>query len=229
LKPRLAYQSPGRIILGPGRNKTYKPAGPALHKPGWAGKPSPPGWARASSRLGRGSQAWMGRHPALPQQPGWVGQSFPGWAGRPVPVGPALYPAWAPCSIPRLGLRVMPPWFPGWAGRPRLGRQVSSDWAGIPAPPASHAPVGWLPHRTRLGRIRRIRPDRDFFSRPSFGNPGWAGLVYSGWARPGFPWPRPDYPSPGRLSPSWAEIYLLRDILLIRHRLHCLMPVLGCL
>jgi hypothetical protein len=40
---------------------------------------------------------------------------------------------------------------------------------------------------------------------------------------------RPDYPSPGRLSSLWAEIYLPRDILLIRHQLHRLVPVLGCL
>jgi hypothetical protein len=40
---------------------------------------------------------------------------------------------------------------------------------------------------------------------------------------------RPGFLSLGRLIPSWAEIYLLWDILLIRHRLHRLVPVLGCL
>jgi hypothetical protein len=49
-----------------------------------------------------------------------------------------------------------------------------------------------------------------------------------GWAKPGFPLPRPDFPFPGQLSPFGAEIYSLRDISFIRHRLYHRVLVLGC-
>jgi hypothetical protein len=74
---------------------------------------------------------------------------------------------------------------------------------------------------------RPDRPGRDSSPGCPHLSPGWARIVYSGWARPGFPWPRPDYLSLGQLSPSWARIYLLRDIFFIRHQLQRLVPVLG--
>jgi hypothetical protein len=57
---------------------------------------------------------------------------------------------------------------------------------------------------------------------------GPTSVQYSGWARPGFPRPKPDYLFLGRFSPLRARIYLLQDILFIRHRLQRLVPVLGC-
>jgi hypothetical protein len=150
----------------------------------------------------------VGRHPApLQQQPGWARSSSPAWASRPVPPrGPT----------PRSA-------FPGWAGvpatsgpsrRPGLSPCPAGPLATDPAGPAPRPPAGLLPQRprlgsllqrtglprlgfsqcsTRLGRIRRIRPGRDFPSRLPLLITGWAGLWYSGWARLILPWPRPDY------------------------------------
>jgi hypothetical protein len=104
--------------------------------------------------------------------------------------------------------------FPGWAGVPRPGSvgcasaKPALQWAGV-APQAGVGP----------GQLSRA--GRDFES-------SWATFAYcSGRARSGFPWPRPDYLSPGRINLLWAEIHLLRHVLLIRHRLQRLVLVLG--
>jgi hypothetical protein len=167
----------------------------------WAGLGS-------SSRLGRGSQARPGRHPASPQRRLGRSSSLPaGLAGR--------SPGWA---------ETQPPGQAGSSSRPaprdplRLG--LPAGWAGVPAGPGPGPPAGPLPPTL---------PGRHFFPAPRLGSlhlhPGWAGLgesglagispsgplcqfrlgriKYSGWAtfcllfRPGqagIPWPKLDYP-----------------------------------
>jgi hypothetical protein len=126
---------------------------------------------------------------------------FPGWVGH-------RLPGWASRRPPRLGL-----WPPTPAGQlrsakppPRLGRCAAfSGWAGFSTP-------GWAgePNPARLV---------SFMSR--------LGQARIPLAQAGIPLARPDYLSPGRLCPLWAEIYSLRTIFFIRHRLQRLVPVLG--
>jgi hypothetical protein len=136
-----------------------------------------------------------------------------------------------PAPFPPAGLAFLSPARPviarpGWAFRPtpRSGLKPALRLGLL----AARALAGRLLCSARLGRIRRIRPSRDYFSRPPSASPGWAGFVYSGQAWPGFPWSRPDYLSPGRISPLWAGIYSLRGISFIWHQFHRHVPVLGC-
>jgi hypothetical protein len=167
-------------------------------------------------------------------QAGWASASNPAWAGQPCnpagpdPVSPAgppgQFPGWAvrprprlgrPLARPRLGrlLRLPPrpaspsapgwassPARPGWAWLPRLGRlAVRPGWAA-----SSSAP--------RLGRIRRIRPDRE-------SSPGRLlaarlgrvrlfrlGQVDAPLAQARLSPGRPNYSSPGRDLPSPGHI-----------------------
>jgi hypothetical protein len=115
-----------------------------------------------------------------------------------------------PSSVPQAGYHA--PSLPGWAARPT----APSRPRGSP-----------LPGRHPLPLIR----------------PGWAETPASDWAaiHPGR-FSQAGIPSPGRDSLcrlGWllriilaglglkAEIYLLRDFLLIWHRLHRIVPVLG--
>jgi hypothetical protein len=157
--PRPAYWSPGRNIPSwagtqqarpeypsLGRHISAIPGGPGSFHPGWAfpwlGRDSLPrlGW-RALPRLGR--LAAPGR-PGAPLPPGWARSVAP--RPPPAPAGPAgRCPGWAFQPAPR------------WAGFliSRLG--CCPGQAPRPARPG-----GLLLVQTRLGRIRRIRPGRDF-------------------------------------------------------------------
>jgi hypothetical protein len=167
----------------------------------WAGLGS-------SSRLGRGSQARPGRHPASPQRRLDSLVAPPAGPGLSPPAGLALPP----------GLR--PTIRSGWACLPAGPVSWLGSLAASSAGPGLGPPAGPLPP-TLLGC--------HFFPAPRLGflhlRPGWAGLgesglagispsgplckfrlgriKYSGWAtfcllfRPGqagIPWPRPDYP-----------------------------------
>jgi hypothetical protein len=167
--------------------------------------------------------------------------SSPAWAASsPSPAGP-------PCSVPRVGLGA-PASLRSPGGPPHPGLLRIPAWAGTRlASPAGFRP-GWALGR-RPGRLSRLGlllssasagPDQEDPAWPGFLPqvtvylPGWAGLIYSGWARPGSPWPRPDYLlgrpdyiSTCRINPLWAEIHLIRGIFLIRLRLQRLVPVLG--
>jgi hypothetical protein len=139
------------------------------------------------------------------------GQPPPAWAD--VPFRPASRRGPAPPSLgvgrPADPARFRPGWAAGWVIR--LGLFPAPGWAGTSAP-------GWaaFPCRPqsstapRLGRIRRIRPGRDFLSGrlclnpagPECSIPAGPPSVYcSGWARPGFP-------GPGRIIPLQGR-YLL--------------------
>jgi hypothetical protein len=172
------------------------------------------------NRLGRNPLQRLGLAPA------------PGWAGLPCsrlgrsPASPlgrkAACPGWAPA--------------PGWAACP--GWAVSScapGWAACPGRASFilRTPVGFF-------RSAPAGPDQEdpawpgFPSRLPSASSGWAGLDYSGWARSVLPWPRPGYPFVGRDIYSWAglflsraDIYSLRDIFLVQHRLQRIVPVLG--
>jgi hypothetical protein len=134
--------------------------------------------------------------PARPAHPGSAalpGLLFPCLGSR-----PASHPGWAD---PR----------PGWAGTP-------PGWPSPPRPTPA-GPLLALPcpvlrlgslQRTRLGRIRRIRPGRDFLLQVTPCNPGWARLstlagpllfYCSGRARPGFPGPGQIITLQGRYLP----------------------------
>jgi hypothetical protein len=113
------------------------------------------------------------------------------------------------------------------------------------------APAGLLPGRgfplgLRPGRASSRSPRLGLAPAPHGGPtspaPGWAGSGGSGLAgilpragicmvfrlgQAGIPWPRLDYSFPGRITPFEAEICLIRDIFLIRHRLQRFVPVLG--
>jgi hypothetical protein len=113
-------------------------------------------------------------------------RSAPGWAAPPRPRVGLGVPA---RSVSRAGLTAPASLRPGWAGRPAdpAGPAPSSSWA----PSCSSLP-GVLSSAPRLGRIRRIRPGRDFPSRPSLSIPD--GPDYSIPAGPG------RYsPGPGRI------------------------------
>jgi hypothetical protein len=210
---RLDYSLLGRHMKSPGRNIARQ------------------GRISALSRLGRNLSIRLGRHPlpggprrpCSPSRPGGP-LSFPAWAGASHPAGPGLpAPAWAAtpagpqAACPGWGILPAGPLAgrPGWASsthspggptspqRPAGPDQEDPAWPGfIPGPPSSPRSAG---------------PDQE--------DPAWPGFLpfgppsghCSGRARPGFPWPRPDYSSPGRFSPLWAGIYLLRDIFFIRH------------
>jgi hypothetical protein len=159
-----------------------------------------PAWAASSStRLGRPPS-----NPAGPVRPrvGLLARS-PGWAGFPAPAGP------------RLGLRRFTPAgpasSPGWAARLRL-----------PARPVC-----------RLGRLPlQARPPFVFPDGPDYTVP--AGPGRDPWPRPDYSQGRPRYALPGRIillqgriTPLLDEIYSLRDILLVQHRLQRIVPVLG--
>jgi hypothetical protein len=162
---------------GPGRHSSPVPAGPDVLHPAGPGNLHP-GWARSAAS----------RPPSRPNGPAGL---RPGRASRPAsaPAGPSsvlprLGRLHAPAG-PRLGLRRFTPAGPGRAPP-----------AGPPSPARLlflQRPDGLPSAAPRLGRIRRIRPGRDFPPDRHILNSGWAGLCYSGWARMGLPWPRPDY------------------------------------
>jgi hypothetical protein len=206
LKPRPDYPRSSR-------NKPCKPAGPAFSKP--AGPSSlPSGWAEVA----RSRWAAIPPRPSTPagpvRSPARLGLSapFPGWAN--VPVGPAV-PA---------GLLLLAP---GWAGRhlslgwadaifPGRGRRCLTGWAGLPFPAGpSYLPRLGCSTPSPPGRLHLIlaRPDYSILAGPPLftvpAGPGWDFLAQAG------------------LLLSGAEIYLLQHILLIRHRLQRLVPVLG--
>jgi hypothetical protein len=93
--------------------------------------------------------------------------------------------------------RPAPAQHPGWAG------SGGSSLAGISFP-GHHV-------SSRLGRFNIFR----------------LGQAEIPLAQAGLLLGRLNFPSPGQLSPFGAEIYLLRHILLIRHRLQRLVPILG--
>jgi hypothetical protein len=196
------YSPPGRHIRS---HAGLWPSGPVYQrlKPGWAGT--------TASRLGRPS-------------------SFPAGPVSLLLAGPVFqHPGWAGASSSRRGpdslLRPAP--FPGWASAPRppsaprLGLEPAN-----PAGPLGRPIPGHHLQRPRLGRIRRIWPGRDSFPGPpsAMSRLGQAGIPL---AQAGILFTRPDYISSGRINPLWAEIHLIRDIFLIRHRLQRLVPVLG--
>jgi hypothetical protein len=221
LKPRPDYPRSGR-------NKPCRLAGPTYSKAGWASVPFPDGPPSSTAPAGRiparlaGSLTRLGRFRLSPAGPlaflprlglsricPGMGRrhSFPGWAAMPrpssVPWAGQLVP-----SLPDWATRPTAP--PGPRGSPLPGRHplalVCPGWAETPA-------SGWA----------AIHPGRYSQPRPGFFMPaGLASAHYSGWARPGFP-------GPGRITLPKAEIYLLRGFLLIWHRLHRIVPVLGCL
>jgi hypothetical protein len=182
--PSPAYKEAGPGYVSLGRDK-------GLTRLGWRSTCSPgPGqrfsaWAGVplcpASRLGRRLS------------PGWAGTQPPGRADSSPGRRPLIRPGWA-ClpaglagKVPRLGRDVLT----------QLGRFLCSGWAASSSSP-----------RTRLGRIRRIRPGRDFLLQAAPCNPGWARLStpagpdYTVPAGPGRdPWPRPDYYLTGRVIP----------------------------
>jgi hypothetical protein len=171
---------------------------------------------------------------------------LPAWADAPpVPAGPSG-------RLPRLGSLAgsapagpqprcpgTPPSRLPWVGIPAgcspTGRPFQAGAFRFVSPAGPAIPFG-PPSPQRLAGSDPAWPG--FFTRPPSLSPGWARLEYSGWAalsalfRPGqagIPWPRPDYSFPGQIIPLLAEIYSLRIIFIIWHRLQRLVPVLGCL
>jgi hypothetical protein len=180
---RLAYQVVGRHIAAPAKAGPGQlhPAGSGCSHPGWADF-LPPAGPASSLRLGRLPSSRMGL--------------------------PFVRPGWASGLATRLGRSFRPrPGGPTSPQRPAGPDQEDSAWPGFFSRPPStspgwasstRAPAGRLLCSARLGRIRRIRPGRDYFLWAAIPRPGF---FYSGWARPGFPWPRPDYLFLGRFSP----------------------------
>jgi hypothetical protein len=138
------------------------------------------------------SLGWAGieqPRPAQQQTPAGPGLPCPGWAfsaPSPARLGhPPSSPTWA-AALARLGRSSIPRL--GRSALSRLGRDHRLGWAGSsssrpgrpspvrpPAGPASpegllflQCPDGLAPAAPRLGRIRRIRPGRDFLPRPPF-------------------------------------------------------------
>jgi hypothetical protein len=150
-----------------------------------------PGWAPRPARLRPGGlppvQTWLGR----------IRRIRPGrdYSSRP-PAGPLCHP--------RLGRSTPSP--PG--RRQQVGiSSPARPLAGLPGRASSARPqprLGPLQRSTQLGRIKRIRPGRDFFpgclhlvpTGPDYGIPAGLPSVHcSGRSRPGFP-------GPGRITPS---------------------------
>jgi hypothetical protein len=177
-------------------------------------------------------------------------ESFPAGPEQPSPARPASRPAvpgWADLLSPRLGQRSQAPAGPASLSPARPG---SLSPASAPAGPAvstpawaeSASPPGWA--ASSPGGLQAGAPPRPGLAPQACalaGPPGWqAGVApqakicrlghfehYSGWARSVLPWPRSDYSLLGRITLLLDEIYSLRDILLVQHRLQRIVPVLG--
>jgi hypothetical protein len=129
------------------------PAGPELLHP--AGSASYPGWALSPPLSIPARRAFSLPRLGWSASPGWARTSaVPGWARLCIPA--------RPCRLPRLGLAPAPCSRPA----PSIQRPALLFPAGLGSPPR----LGLL-HSTRLGRIRRIQPGRDFSSRPTSSGP----------------------------------------------------------